>query len=600
MTDRPLTPAYGYNSRVPRLLPLVLFLASGVCAQTAAFFPLRDLKPGMTGVGKTVFAGDRVEEFRVEILGVLENVGPKQSLILARLSGGPLERTSVLQGMSGSPVYIGGRLVGAVAMAFPWAKEPVAGIRPIEEMMRAGAGPPDRPRRAAVQPGDTDLTRPLPRPEEILAGGVGLADVATPVSFGGFTTATIEHFAPRLRALGLEPRQGMRAGGRRSERMGSPAALQPGSMISVQLMAGDMSIGADGTVTHIDGSRVYAFGHRFLSVGSTALPFARAEVIALLPTLSTSFKISTAKELMGTISQDRNTAIIGELGRRTPMVPMTITMSRNGRKLDSYDMRMVDDRFLAPLLMQMAVFSSIDATERTVGAGSLRVTGEIELQGSPSPIKVDNMYAADNGSALLASLSTAVPVAWVLQSGFDALALRKVALNIESFGEKKQLQIDQVTAARGQVRPGEKVELHTVLVGDNGAEVTRKVEYQVPVGARPGPLYFTVADGATINVQEFRVLAGNPPKSVEQLIATVNNMRANTKAYVRVWRADPAFQLEGVELPDPPPSAALILGGQASAGTVQQTRNAKVAELEISAGDMVISGSKTIQVEVKE
>lgn len=584
---------------MPRLIPLLFLLAAGLCAQTA-FFPLRDLKPGMTGVGKTVFTGDRVEEFRVEILGVLENVGPKQSLILARLSGGPLERTSVLQGMSGSPVYIDGKLVGAVAMAFPWAKEPVAGIRPIEEMIRAGAGPPDRPRRAAVQLGDTDLTRPLAPAEEILAGGLKLAEVATPVSFGGFTTATLEHFAPRLRALGLEPRQGMRAGGSRGQQMGSPAALQPGSMISVQLMAGDMSIGADGTVTHIDGNRIYAFGHRFLSVGTTALPFARAEVIALLPTLSTSFKISTAKELMGTISQDRNTAVVGELGRKTPMVPMTITMSRNGRKLESYDIRMVDDRFLAPLLMQMAVFSTIDATERTVGAGSLRVTGEIELQGAPAPIKVDNMYAADNGSALLASLSTAVPLAWVLQSGFDTLGLRRVALDIESFGEKKQLQIDQVTAARRQVRPGEKVELYTVLVGDNGAEVTRKVEYQVPVGARPGPLYFTVADGATANVQDYRLLAGNAPKSVERLIDTVNNMRANTKAYVRVWRADPAFQLDGADLPDPPPSAALILGGQASAGAVQQTRNAKVAELEIAVGDMVISGSKTIQVEVKE
>ena len=198
------------------------------------------------------------------------------------------------------------------------------------------------------------------------------------------------------------------------------------------------------------------------------------------------------------------------------------------------------------------------------------------------------------------TVSTAVPLAWVLQSGFDTLGLRRVALDIESFGEKKQLQIDQVTAARRQVRPGEKVELYTVLVGDNGAEVTRKVEYQVPVGARPGPLYFTVADGATANVQNYRLLAGNAPKSVERLIDTVNNMRANTKAYVRVWRADPAFQLDGADLPDPPPSAALILGGQASAGAVQQTRNAKVAELEIAVGDMVISGSKTIQVEVKE
>lgn len=584
-----------------RLFPLVLFVTAGLSAQTP-FFPIQDIRPGMRAVGKTVFSGDRVEEFQAEILGVLENVGPKQSLILARLSGGPLDRTSVMQGMSGSPVYIDGKLIGAVAMAFPWAKEPIAGIRPIEEMIRAASGPPERVQRASVSLAETDLTRSLPKPRDVLAGGARLTEVATPVSFGGFTPGAIEQFAPQLRALGLEPRAGVNAGGRVDpSRMGSPAALQPGSMITVQLMSGDLNIGADGTVTHIDGNKVYAFGHRFLSVGATALPFARSEVLTLLPMLSTSFKISSPKELMGTISQDRNTTVVGELGRRAPMVPVSIGMSRGGRKLDSYDIRMVNDRFLAPLLIQMAVFSAIDATERTVGASTLRVKGEIELQGAAVPIKVHNMYAADNGSAILASLSAAAPLAWVLQSGFESLAIRKVALEIESFSEKKQLQIDQVTAARREVRPGEKVELFTVLVGENGQEVTRKVEYQVPVGARPGPLFFTVADGATANLQDFRVLAASPPRSVEQVISTVNSLRDNTKAYVRVWRPDPAFQMEGADLPDPPPSVAMILGGaQPGAGVIQQTRNAKVAELEIAAADMVISGSKTIQVEVKE
>ena len=579
---------------------MFFFLTTGLLAQSA-FLPLKDVKPGMRGTGKTVFSGGRIEEFQAEILGVLENIGPQQSLILARLSGGPLGRTGVMQGMSGSPVYIGGKLIGAVAMAFPFATEPIAGIRPIEEMVRAGGETSGQRPRGRVSLADTDLTRPLPRPQEVLSGDARMVDVATPVSFGGFTRATIEQFAPQLRTLGLEPRQGLSSGGRVDPRMGLPSALQPGSMISVQLMAGDMSIGADGTVTHIDGNRVYAFGHRFLAVGSTALPFARAEVIALLPTLSSSFKISAPKEVMGTIAQDRNTAVVGELGLRTSMVPVSISVSRAGRRLASYNMRMVGDRFLSPLLVQMAVYSSIDATERTVGAASFRVTGEIDLAGAASPIKVNNMYSADNGAAIMASLSTAVPLAYVLQSGFEALEVRKVSLAIESSAAKKQLQIDQVTAARNQVRPGGKVALNVVLAGENGTEIDRQLEYQVPVGASPGPLYFTVADGATTNLAEFRQIVGTTPHSIEQLIDTVNNLRANTKAYVRVWRADPAYQIEGADLPDPPPSVALILGGaQGGSATIAQTRNSKVAELELSAGDTIISGSKTIQVEVKE
>ena len=572
-------------------------MAAVVSAQTA-YFPLKDIRPGMHATGRTVFSGARVEEFQVEILGVLENIGPKESLILARLSGGPLAETGVLQGMSGSPVYFNGKLVGAVAMAFPFAKEPIAGIRPIEDMLRVSTANAEPVRQAKVSLEKGDLTAMLPRPEEALAGDMRMVDIATPVSFGGFTRAAIEHFAPQLRALGLEPRQGVSGGGRVAGRMGDPAALEPGSMISVQLMTGDMSIGADGTVTHIDRGKIYAFGHRFLSVGPTELPFARSEVLTLLPNLSSSFKISAPKEWMGTISQDRNTAIAGEMGRRAHMAPISIVLNRGGRRIEGYEMQMVNDRFLAPFLMQIAVFSAIDSTQRTLGAATYSVRGEIEFQGNEPPLKLNNMYSGDANTAQLVSLSSAIPLAYVLQSGFSSLEVKKVELAIECFDEKKQLQIDQVVAAPHEVRPGEKVRLTTVLVGDNGAEVTRAVDYLVPVGAPPGPLCFTVADGNVTNIAEYRQIVGETPRSAERLVANVNKLRANTKAYVRVWRPEPNFQLEGEDFPDPPPSLALILGGADTAAT--QARNSKIEELEISAGDAVISGGKTVQVEIKE
>jgi hypothetical protein len=600
--------AQGYNGCVPRFaLPAVFALATALAAQTG-FFPLQDIKPGMRGTGRTVFSGSQVDEFQVEILGVLDNVGPKESLILARLSGGPLEHTGVMAGMSGSPVYIDGRLVGAVAMAFPFAKDPIAGIRPIQDMMRPSTALPSASgpvQRAAIALADRDLTRVLPRPEPGVpsgaAGEARMVDIATPISFGGFSRATLEAFAPQLRALGLEPRQGITAGGKVEPGMGNAADLKPGSMISVELMAGDLSVGADGTVTHIDGNRVWAFGHRFLAVGSTALPFARADVIALLPNLNTSFKLASAREWMGTISQDNDTAIAGELGKRAALVPVSIGVSRAGRSVESYQVQMVNDPLLSPLLLQMAVYSAIDATERTVGASSIRVTGEVEFQNAPAPVRLENMYAADNGSAMLVSLSAAIPVAYVMQGGFSSLELKKVAIHIEAFDQKKQLTIDGISVSRREARPGEKVLLHVVLAGENGTEITRQVEYQVPIGAEPGPLYFTVADANTANLADFRQILTSSPRSAGQLIATVNNLHPNTKAYVRVWRADPAFQLEGADLPDPPASVALILAGsQASLAGITQTRNSKVVAIEVDAGDMVVTGSKTIQVEIKE
>jgi hypothetical protein len=597
---------------VPRLaIPALFAMAAAMHAQTA-FFPLKDIKPGLRGIGKTVFSGNRIEEFQVEVLGVLENIGPKQNLILARLSGGPLAETGVLQGMSGSPVYIDGKLAGAVALAWPYAKEAITGIRPIEEMVRVTeAGRTSAPTQIARNGPSLasmlaakDLTSLLPgrlEPANLDGRDAKLLDIATPVSFAGFTRATLDSFAPQLRALGLEPAQGFSGGGPSSPHMGDPSTLKPGSMISVQLMTGDLSIGADGTVTYIDGNKIYAFGHRFLAVGSTALPFTRSQVLALLPAMTASFKISAPGETMGAILQDRNTAIAGELGRAAAMAPVEISVSRGGKRLDNYRMEMVNDRFLSPLLVQMAVFNTIDATERSVGASSFRVIGEIEFQGSSAPLKVNNMYAADTGSSMIASLSTAIPLAYVLQSGFEALEVKKVALDIESFDAKKQFQIDSVSVGRHEVRAGGKVELTTMLAGENGAELPRTIVYQVPQGITPGPLYFTVADGMTTNLAEFRQILGAQPKSISQLISTVNSLRANTKAYVRVWRPEPAFQLEGTDLPDPPPSVAMILAGsQGAFGSVTQTRNSKVAELEFSAGDSVITGSKTIQVEVKE
>jgi hypothetical protein len=177
-------------------------------------------------------------------------------------------------------------------------------------------------------------------------------------------------------------------------------------MISVQLMTGDLSIGADGTITHVDGNRVYAFGHRFLSVGNTELPFARSEVLTLLPNLSTSFKISSAREWMGTITGDSSTAITGELGRRADLVPLTVSLTSAGAAASAkpltYEIQMVNDRFLSPLLLQMAIYSAIDATERTVGAASFSVQGEIQFDGATPPVRIRNIFSGDLGAPTLA------------------------------------------------------------------------------------------------------------------------------------------------------------------------------------------------------
>jgi hypothetical protein len=578
-------------ARLAAYIPVIAMILMAYRVDASmTFLSVRDIRPGMRGVGKTVFQGNKIEEFQVEILGVLENVGPRQSLIIARLSGGPLDHTGVMQGMSGSPVYIDGKLIGALALAFPFSKDPIAAIRPIAEMLPVASEAPAI--RRTTSPSPNNLLAGLPKPEAINSQ---LIEIATPISFGGFTRATIDYFAPQLKALGLEPRQGIGVGGRVENKMGDPSALQPGSMISVELMTGDLGVGADGTVTHIDGDKVYAFGHRFMAVGPTGLPFTRSEVIALLPNLNSSFKISTPKELMGVISQDRSTAIAGTLGKRADLLPVEISMNRAGKPLETYRVNIVNDRYLSPMLLQMAVFSSIDATERAAGSSSVSVTGEIRMNGRPA-VPVSGIYSGEANIALQASLAPALPLAYLMQGGFDDVRIQSIDLRVNYTDRQQQLTIEEITASRKEVHPGESVEITTRLTGENGRELLKTVKYDVPIGASPGTLFFSVADGSQTSISDLRSSYGSTARTSDQLIDTLKKLRANDKAYLRVWRSDPSYSVSGEDLPDPPPSVALILGAGAGVAPV---KNSKVMEFVIDAAGSVVSGSKTVQVEVK-
>jgi SpoIVB peptidase S55 len=579
-----------------RSLVFLLIVASDLLAQPS-IFPLKDIRPGQSGIGKTIFSGSKVEDFRVEILGVLENLGPKQSIILARLSGGPLDKTGVMQGMSGSPVYIDGKLVGAVALAFPFSKDSIAGIRPIEEMLAINEPRGATPATASLAP-VARLNQLAPKASQWVGG---LTEIATPVSFAGFTQGTLDYFSPELRKLGLEPMQGVSSGGQPAPGMGNAASLHPGDMITVQLISGDWSIGADGTLTAIDGQKIYAFGHRFLAVGNTELPFARSNVIALLPNLQSSFKISSAKEWMGTITQDRSTAISGEIGKQASTIPVNITLDNHLRPPFVYHTRMVNDRVLSPLLVQMVVFSAIDASERALGKGSFTVRGEAQFDGGLPPVRFDNVYAGDFNVPLQVSLGISAPLAYALGAGFDALKVKSIDLSISASEKREVLQIDQVTASPREVHPGDTVEIATTFSGDNGVETIKTVQYRVPVGLQNGPLLFTVADASSTNGLDYQQLLSGQPKSPEQVLTFLNGLRSNSGAYVRVWRNDPGFQSQGADLPDPPASVALVFGkAQAAQLGAAVARGSKLAEINIDTGGAVVAGTKTIQLDVKE
>jgi len=247
----------------------------------------------------------------------------------------------------------------------------------------------------------------------------------------------------------------------------------------------------------------------------------------------------------------------------------------------------------------MAVFSAIDSTERSVGAETYAIRGQLNFDGGSVP--VDDVYSGDVGAAIVASAGISSPIAFALQSGFDALKLKSVTLDVSAVERRSQQQVVDLIAPR-TVRPGEDVELTVVMAGQNGQETSRRIKYRVPVGAENGTLNFTIADATSTNVIEFQSAVGIPQRSPQQVLGLLSALRSNTKAYVRVWRAEPSYTVEGRDIPDPPPSLAMFLTrAQAGSTNLVNTRGAKMAELEVPGpAGFVVTGTKTIQVEVKE
>ena len=391
-----------------RSFSLVLLLAVVLVSWPAAaprYMPVDEVRPGMVGIGRTVFEGDRLEEFKVHILGVLRNVvGPRRNLVLARLEGGPLASTGVIAGMSGSPVYVDGRLLGAVAFSLgQFSKEPIAGITPITEMIEA-AGPQARRAPIATRPAlQVPMTpesaaaslrqafawfqRPFAdRPEDIVASagltasarvGVLLRPIATPLALSGFSGGIGDSLSAAFRDSGFIPMPGAtpQAASAGSSTTGSQR-LRPGDAVGINLITGDLTMGATGTVTEVDGDQVYAFGHPFYNLGPTQFPMTRAFVYTLLPSLSSSMKISTTGETIGTFRQDRATAIAGTLGKGPDLIPVRISLDTERGLKKSFSFEVVNDQLFTPLLTYVSIVNTLTVVRARVWRRHVRGEGQ--------------------------------------------------------------------------------------------------------------------------------------------------------------------------------------------------------------------------------
>jgi SpoIVB peptidase S55 len=584
--------------------------------------PLDQVHAGMKGYGMTVFQGSKPERFEVEVLGILEGMpNPKQSIVIARLGGPLVDRTGVFAGMSGSPVYIDGKLVGAVAYAFPFAKEPIAGITPIKYMIDVfeEGQKEEQPRssqhisfKTLIGESATNSIDSLPALPSAQLGaraasnaalvpyvGQTIIPIATPVTFSGVSQSVLDIFAGDLRKIGIQPIAGVGGGsslGPMVEANGN--TLAPGSSVSVQLIRGDFTIDAAGTVTYRDGERIYAFGHPFLSSGATSWPMAESSIVTVVPNLNNSFKLSAAGNLVGSINQDRSTGVFGQLGDKPKMVPVHLTVHTSRNKTESYAFEIVSDPFLTPLLTKIAMFSAITATERQIGNQTLKLSGRIAINGQPDVV-LDNTFTSPNGAALFAVGAVAQPLAVLLNSGFNAIDLRGVDVDVTSTDSRSSGSLNRLWIDKTEARRGESIEMQAFARNDNGSEFVERIALVIPADAPIGPLVITVGDGASLNqADRAQPAADFSPRDLGQLVRVINKLKRNNRLYVRMMRAGTGAIVNNEEMPVLPPSVLATLGSSRTSGGYTPMSVATLEEHELPPSQFIISGQQTITINV--
>jgi len=599
--------------------------ASTASTKATEYYPLEDVRTGQKGVARTVFAGSEPEEFGLEVLGVLPGFpAPRKSVIIARLSGPQVERTSVFAGMSGSPVYIDGKLVGAIAYAFPFAKEPIAGITPIRQMVemfeqgrqssegRDKLGFLREPRAVSYsQLSGLDWKSKLPQAQT--ASGVNFvapvatgsplaallgqqfAPIATPLVFNGFSPQAVAQFTPQLQTQGLMPVSGI-GGASGITPLGkvTDKTLAPGTSVSVELVRGDYSVAASGTVTHRDGERIYAFGHPFLSLGSADMPMSESSVVTVIPNTLNSFKLASAGQMVGSISQDRSTGIYGQLGHAPKMIPVTINLHTSRDHVETFRYEVANDEFLTPLLLNMTIYSTLTSSERSLGDATVSVRGKIEVKGQ-APITLERRFSMQ-GAGIAAAGSVAAPVQALLASGFENVELGPVTLDIAATDERRMATLDRIALDRSEVRSGETVEVQAYVRTESGKQFVQRIPVQIPADVPPGQLVLFVGDGGTL--QQASASQSFVPQDLGQLVGAINKMKKNDRLYVKLFRITTGAVIGTDEMPNLPPSFVATLNSDRASGGYTPTVLSPLAEQELPAAEYVVNGQQLIGISV--
>jgi hypothetical protein len=604
--------------RAPFCSVIALLLASVIHAQViqapihkpVETIPVSSIHAGMRGVAYTVFQGTKPEPMGVEVLGILKNAnGPKGDIILVRLSGEKAEYTGVVAGMSGSPVYLDGKLAGALAFRIgEFSKEPIAGVTPIAEMLEINAM--DRTPGNGTVNAKAGINAPRktsgpglnedPSSASDTASGNDFANylkpIEAPLVFSGFSQEAMQRFAPEFAKAGIVPVLGV---GSVSD-VKQPEVLEPGSAISAILVRGDMDIAATCTVTYMDAQHLLACGHPLLQFGMVDLPMTKAQVLATLPSPLNAFKIVNATEPVGAFVQDRHTGILGEFGKEPDMIPVTLNI-HGGAANKQFHYEVLNNANLSPLAMMATVFNALHGVNEYGEDTTYRMNGRISVVGYPD-VAVQNMFAPSDGgqpAAVMAALSLGDRFSRIYDNPYNVPSIRGVQLDFDLVRERRWARLEGARTDVTEARPGDEITIETLLRPYRGELILQQIPIHIPTSTSKGSLRILVSDGETLDRVRHAMPALGRKLDLASTIALLNKQHVNNRVFVSLLEADPEATVADKVMPTLPLSIMNVMDGMRGTQEMVVQNESSVNEAATGPLDYVVAGAQVLTITIK-
>jgi len=576
-----------------------------------AIFPLSDVKPGLKGVVYTILSGDQIEKIDVEVIGVLHNaLGPKEDVIVVRLLGNRADFTGVAAGMSGSPVYFDGKLAGALALRFgEFTKEAIGGATPIEEMLSVENAPAasDAAHEASATGAPEAAPQRIALPRDFAqrtAAGAGqtLVPIETPLISSGLYPEALARFGKELSSWGIEAMEGGTAAASPEDKN-----IQPGDMVGIDLVRGDLLISEGCTVTTVDAGRILACGHPLFGFGAVKMPLSRAHVLLTLASSMGSTKIMSIGGTIGTLTQDRQTAVMGTLGDAPAMIPMDVTLETPGASgapadKKQFHFEVIESPQLTPLLVALAAYNGIVGSPAYGEGSTLELEGDIDLK-DHTPAHLENLFAPTDQlipTGQFVAMDVQAAFSEIYSNPYELPHVDRIVLRIKALPERRWAAIDSAWLEKNEVHPGETVGVKVLLRPYRGAPFIQEIPVTIPQQAGHGTLEIVVSDADFLNrnVQSLAASSEGHLPGLEELIHLVNRERQNDCLYATLLEATPTMMVEDKEMPNVPISEIHVLGQRQNPAGARMIWQSSEGEWRVDM-HQVISGQRFLAITVK-